>query len=226
MFTTRKRVAILAGLVLLGTTLTLGGAPAAQAAPAGGNLPAGSVVCTERTRSSLGVAFYGSLQAPVTGVTALWTVYASTTEAGPETVLLRLPSREPSTTYLSWPGTFYYRLCVTNTTATAGSLRLTFFAQGSGGVGGFGPATAVLGPAGRYCSVATSVPARLVGTSTVPVGWTAEVENFNADFLRTENYGTSATIDRQLTPGSDEIFQICVANATTSTATISFDLVT
>ncbi|MDW5326172.1 hypothetical protein [Plantactinospora sp. KLBMP9567] len=223
MFTARMRKAAIAGAVLIGVGLALSGATVAQAA-AGGSLPPGSTVCTERIRSTQGVAFYGSLQAPVTGVTALWTVYASATEAGPETTLVRLPSREPSTTYLSWPGTFYYRLCVTNTATAIGLLRFNFFGQGTGAVGGFGPATAVLGPAGSYCGLETSVPARLAGTSTAPVRWTAEVGNFNAEFLRTEQYGTSTGIDRPLTPGDDEIFQVCVANPSNSTATISFDL--
>lgn len=225
MFTARKRTAAIAGAVLLGTTLALSGASAAQAY-SGGSLPPGSVVCTERTRSTQGVAFYGSLQAPVTGVTALWTVYAASTEAGPETTLVRLPSREPTTTYVNWPGTFYYRLCVANTTSATGGLRFAFFPQGAGAVGGFGPVTAVLGPAGRYCASATSVPARLTGSSTAPVRWTAQVENFNADFLRTEDFGTSTTVDRLLSPGDDEIFQVCVANTSTATATISFDLTT
>jgi hypothetical protein len=217
------RKAAIAGAVLLGAGVALSGATAAQAA-VGGSLPPGSTVCTERTRSAQGVAFYGSLQAPVTGVTALWTLYASTAEGGPETTLVRLPSREPSTTYASWPGTFYYRLCVTNSVAVTGALRFSFFPQGAGAVGGFGPATAVLGPAGRYCGLETSVPARLTGTSTEPARWTAEVENFNADFLRTEQFGTSTGIDRLLTPGDDEIFQVCVTNPGSSTATISFDI--
>ncbi|WP_422768624.1 hypothetical protein ACN28C_17555 [Plantactinospora sp. WMMC1484] len=223
MFTARMRRTAIAGAVLVGAGLALSGATAAQAA-VGGSLPAGSTVCTERTRSAQGIAFYGSLQAPVSGVTATWTVHASSTADGPETTLLRLPSREPSTTYLSWPGTYYYRLCVTNSVTVTGTLRFTFFAQGSGGIGGFGPATAVLGPAGSYCGLETSVPARLTGTSTVPVRWSAEVGNFNAEFLRTEQYGTSAGIDRLLTPGADEIFQVCVTNTGATTATISFDL--
>lgn len=224
MFTVRKRMAAIAGAVLAGASV-LSGASAAQAAPPGGTLPPGSVVCTKRVQAPQGVAFYGFFQVPVTGATALWTVYASATGTGPETTLLRLPSREPTTTYVSWPGTFFYRLCVTNTTSAAGGLRFNFFAQGFDSTASAGPVTAVLGPTGRYCFLATSVPARLTGTSTVPVRWTVDVENGNADFLRTEDLGTSATIDRQLTPGADEFHRVCVTNTSASTATISYDLV-
>jgi hypothetical protein len=217
----RKRVAALAAAILTGAGFALSGANPAQAF-VGGSLPSGSTVCTNSVQSDRGVAFYGS----VYPATALWTVYASTTAGGPENALLRLPTKEPSTTYVSWPGVFYYRLCVTNTTATTGGLRFAFFAQsGANAAYGFGVFTAVLGPGGSYCAPDTSVAARLTGTSTVPVHWTADVENFNADFLRTEDYGTSATIDRAVTPGDDEIFTACVTNTSASTATLSFDFV-
>jgi hypothetical protein len=222
-FTARKRVAAIAGAVLLGAVLALNGATPAQAF-IGGTLPPGSVVCTDRTRSNQGVAFYGALQAPVIGPTALWTVYASTTAAGPEIALLRLSTQEPTTTYVSWPGVFYYRLCITNTSSATGGLRFAFFPQGANSAGGFGPYSAVLGSGGRYCAPSTSVAARLTGTSNVPIHWTADVENFNADFLRTEDYGTSTTIDRSLTPGDDEIFKVCASNTSGATATLSFDL--
>jgi hypothetical protein len=167
------------------------------------------------------VAFYGAIST----ANALWTVFASSVAGGPETALLKLPTKEPTTTYVSWPGTFTYRLCVTNTTTTTGGLRFTFFAQGAGATYGIGTYSAVLGPGGRYCAPATSVAARLTGTSTVPVHWTADVQNFNAERLRTEDYGTSATINRPVTPGDDEIFTACVTNTSGSTATLSFAFV-
>jgi hypothetical protein len=71
--------------------------------------------------------------------------------------------------------------------------------------------------------VSWRVAATLTGTSTVPVRWTANVENFNADFLRIEDYGTSATIDRAVAPAEDEIFNACVSNTSAGTATLSFD---
>lgn len=217
---TRKRVAALTVAVLAGVGLAASGAGPAQAF-VGGSLPSGSTVCTGGVRSDGGVAFYGNIST----TTARWTVHASTTAGGPETALLRLHTKEPSTTYVSWPGVFYYRLCVTNTAATTGGLRFAFFAQSANAASGFGPFTASLGPGGRYCAPDTSVAARLAGASTVPVRWTADVENFNADFLRTEDYGTGATIDRPVTPGDDEIFTACVTNTSTGTATLSFDFV-
>jgi hypothetical protein len=216
---TKRRVAVLAVAILVGTGLTGVTAGPAQAF-VGGSLPPGSTVCTDSVRTDQGVAFYGRLSSP----SALWTVFASATADGPQTTLLRLPTQEPSTTYVNWPGTFYYRLCVANTATTTGGLRFAFFARSFANADhGAGVFTAVLGPGGRYCAPSTSVAARLTGTSTVPVRWTAEVENFNADFLRTEDYGTSATIDRAVTPGDDEIFTACVANTSAATATLSFD---
>jgi hypothetical protein len=216
---TKRRVAALAAALLAATGLTLVGSTPAQAS-VGGSLPPDSTVCTDSVRTDRGVAFYGS----VYPAAALWTVFASTTAGGPETALLRLPTQEPSTTYVNWPGTFYYRLCVANTTTTTGGARFAFFARsGVNAQYGVGVFTAVLGPGGRYCAPSTSVAARLTGTSTIPVHWSANVENFNADFLRTEDYGTSATIDRAVTPGDDEICTACVANVSASIATLSFD---
>ncbi len=221
MLITRKRVAALAAAIVLGAGLAVSGANSAQAS-VGGSLPSGSTVCTNGVRSDRGMAFYGSIST----TTALWTVYASTTADGPGAALLRLPTKEPSTTYVNWPGTLYYRLCVTNTTTTTGGLRFAFFAQaGANAEVGFGVFTAVLGTGGRYCAPATSVAARLTGTSTIPVRWTANVENFNADFLRTEDYGTSTGINRAVTPADDEIFTACVTNTSAGTATLSFDFV-
>jgi hypothetical protein len=216
---TKRRVAVLAVAILAGAGLTGVTASPAQAYTVG-SLPPGSSVCTDAVRTDQGVAFYGRISSPA----GLWTVFASTTADGPQTALLRLPTQEPSTTYVTWPGALYYRLCVANTATTTGGLRFAFFARSfANAEHGVGVFTAVLGPGGRYCAPSTSVAARLVGTSTVPVRWTAEVENFNADFLRTEDYGTSATIDRAVAPGDDEIFTACVANTATTTATLSFD---
>jgi hypothetical protein len=215
----RRRAAALAAAILAGAALTLSGAHPAQAS-VGGSLPPGSTVCTNSVKSDRGMAFYGSIST----TTATWTVFAAPADGGPETALLRLPTKEPSTTYVSWPGVFRYRLCVTNTTATTGGLRFAFFAQARADAEhGFGAFTAVLGPGGRYCAPETSVAATLTGTSTVPVRWTANVENFNADFLRIEDYGTSATIDRAVAPAEDEIFNACVSNTSAGTATLSFD---
>ncbi len=224
--TRRRRAAVLLGAVLLGTTAALSLTSAAQAATSA-SLPPGSTVCTQQIRSSQGVAFYGGLVVAATGPTALWTVHASETETGPETTLLRLPSGEPTTTYVSWPGTLFYRLCVTNTTTKVAGLRVSFFPQGAGAVGGIGPATAVLGPSGSYCALETISTARLTGTSTVPVRWMARVDNLDGDRLRIEEFGTSTTVDRLLTPSPsfDENFTVCVVNTSTSTATISLDLV-
>lgn len=223
MFTVRKRMAAIAGAGLIGAVFALSGAAPAQAY-LGGSLPPNSTVCTQQIRSDRGMAFYGGIQAPVVDAVALWTVSVSSTAGGPETTLLRLTTDEPSTTYVSWPGAFYYRMCVTNTNSVTGALRFQFFSQPGNTVSAAaGDYTAVLGAGGSYCAPLTTVAARLVGTSTRPVQWAARVENFNADFLRTEDYGTSAAIDRAVTPGDDEIFRACATNTSGAAATLSFN---
>lgn len=223
MFTARKRVAAIAGTVLLGAVFALSGATASQAVTTS-TFPPGSVICTDRVQSDKGIAFYGFIQVPVSDPTALWTVRAGSTAAGPDTEILRLTSREPTTTYASWPGTFFYRLCVTQTQQVAGGGRFVHFAQsGATAVAGIGPYTATLGAGGYFCGPGASGTARLVGSSTVPVRWTVDVVNGDGDFLRTEDLGTSTSVDRLLTPGADEYFNGCVRNVSSTTATLSID---
>lgn len=224
MLTARRRAGAIGAVIVLGTALALSGATAAQAVTTS-NLPPGSVICTDKIRSDKGIAFYGFVRAPIADSTALWTVRAGTTADGPDAPILRLTSGEPSTTYASWPGTLYYRLCVTQTQPVTAAGRWNHFAQpGANAAGAFGPYTATLGSGGYFCGPSTASPARIVGTSNVPVRWTVDVENGDGDFLRTIDLGTSTALDQLLTPGDNEYFNACVRNTSSTPATLSLDL--
>lgn len=220
MLTARRRAGAIGAVIVLGTALALSGATAAQAVTTS-NLPPGSVICTDKIRSDKGTAFYGFVRS----ASALWTVRAGSTADGADSPILQLTSAEPSTTYASWPGTFYYRLCVTQTQPVTAAGRWNHFAQPSASAAyGIGPYTATLGSGGYFCGPSTSSPARILGTSSVPVRWTVDVENGDGDFLRTVDLGTSTSLDRLLTPGDNEYFNACVRNTSTSPATLSLDL--
>jgi hypothetical protein len=222
MFTHRKRLAAAAGALTLGAVLVLTGAAPANAGD-GSNLPPGSTVCNDLVRSDMGINFYGYAVGQSSSL-PIWTVRTSTTPGGPETEILRLPTEEPISTYLSWLGRLFYRVCVQATEQTAGSVKIRVNAPPAGNPQfGIGPHTATLGVGGRFCGEIAASPVRLVGTSTVPVRWTVPVANFDGQRLRTMDLGTSTTVDRVLTPGEDELFTACAQNTSTSTATLSFD---
>jgi hypothetical protein len=224
-FTIKKRMAAVAGAVLVGAGLVASGAAPVQASAFdGGHVSAGSEVCTIRLQSDRGVAFYGSLN-NVGATQGLWTVYASTTASGSETRLIQLAGKSPSNTYVSWPGTFYYRLCVKNNGTVASFLKISFYRQSGATVNGTAGAYSMILGSGSYnCLGSTSVAAKLTGTSSVAVRWTANVFNFNADGLRTEDYGASTTVNQAVAPGDDEIFTACVQNTSASTATLSYTI--
>jgi hypothetical protein len=222
MFTHRKRLAAAASAVALGAALVLAGASPAQAIT--GSLPPTSAVCTDKTRSDNGVSFYGFVGSSSNSST-IWSVRTSSSAAGPEAEVLRLPSGEPISTVLTWPGTLFYRLCLVQSAAEPLSgFRASVNVTPAGNpVYGIGPHTATLGAGGRFCGEVAAAPARLVGTSTTPVQWTVPVYDGDGLKVRTINLGTSTTVDQVITPGVDEFFTACVAN--TSAAVLSFDFV-
>lgn len=221
MLTARRRAGAIGAVIVLGTALTLSGATAAQAVTTS-NLPPGSVICTDKIRSDKGIAFYGFVRS----ASALWTVRAGSTADGTDSPILQLTSAQPSTTYASWPGTFYYRLCVTQTQPVTAAGRWNHFAQpGANAAGTFGPYTATLGSGGYFCGPSTSSAARIAGTSNLPVRWTVDVENGDGDFLRTVDLGTSTSLDQLLTPGDNEYLNACIRNTSSTPATLSLDLV-
>jgi hypothetical protein len=223
MLTRKKRLVAAAGALTLGSALVLTAAAPANAAD-GGNLTPGSVVCTDLTRSDRGISFYGFALASASSP-PVWSVRTSATAGGPEKEVLRLPSEEPISTNLTWPGTLFYRVCVTPTSVAARSVKVRVNAPPAGNPRfGIGPHTATLGAGGRVCGEVSASPARLVGASTVPVHWTVPVMDGDGARVRTLDLGTSAAIDRVVTVGQDEFFTTCVQNTSTSTATLSFDL--
>jgi hypothetical protein len=223
MLTRKKRLVAAAGTLTLGSVLALAGATPANAA-GGSNLPPGSTICTDQTRSDRGIYLYGFALASSTSP-PIWSVRTSTTAGGPEKEILRLPTEEPTSTNLTWPDTLFYRVCVTATSTTARGVKIRVNPPPAGNPQfGIGPHTATLGAGGRFCGEIAGTQARLVGTSTVPVQWTVPVQDGDGRRVRTLDLGTSTTVDRVLTAGQDEFFSACVENTSTSTATLSFDL--
>lgn len=224
MFTRKKRLAAAAGALTLGSVLVLTGAAPANAGD-GSDLPPGSTVCTDLTRSDRGISFYGFALASSTSP-PIWSVRTSTTAGGPEKEILRLPTEEPFSTNLSWTGTLFYRVCVSPTSVAARSVKISVNAPPTGNNPqfGIGPHTATLGVGGRFCGEFSTAQARLVGTSTAPVRWTVPVMDGDGAPVRTIDLGTSATVDQVVTPGQDESLSACAHNTSTSTATLSFEL--
>jgi hypothetical protein len=225
MFTHRKRLAAAAGALTLGAVLGLTGATPATAGD-GRNISPGSTVCTDLVRSDRGIYIYGYATVATTA-SPIWSVRTSATAGGPETEILRLPTQEPISTNLSWSGTLFYRVCVVQaTTVTARGVKIRVNVPPIGNpVYGVGPHTATLGAGGSFCGEFGVAQARATGTSTVPVRWTAPVQNGDGEHLRTIDLGTSTAVNRVLSLGADEIASVCVQNTATSTATLSFDLV-
>jgi hypothetical protein len=223
-FTHRKRLAAAAGALTLGSAFVLTGAGPANAGD-GSNLTPGSTVCTDLVRSDRGIYLYGYAVVQSTSL-PIWSVRTSTTAGGPETEILRLPTGEPISTYLSWSDRLFYRVCVQATSVTARSVKIRVNPQPSGNPQfGIGPHTATLGAGGSFCGEFAASPVRVVGASTVPVRWTVPVQNGDGERVRTIDLGTSTSVDRALTPGEDEIFSVCAQNTSSATATLSFDLV-
>jgi len=224
MFTNRKRLAAAACALAVGGGLALSGSGPANAL-GGSSLPSGSTICTDLTRSDRGISFYGfalanSASAPI------WSVRTSTTAGGPETEILRLPTQEPISTNLSWPGRLFYRVCLVQNLpvpVTAVKVRVNVPPAGNP-LYGIGPHTATLGAGGKACGEIAITPVRLVGTSTAPVRWTVPVQDGDGQRLRIVDLGTSTTIDQVLPPGeAEEIVEACVTNTSGTTATLSFD---
>lgn len=221
----RRTLAAAAGVLGVATALVLIGAGPAQAITFG-TFPPGSTVCTDRVRSDTGVSFYGYVATPG-NQPVTWSLRAGATATGPDAEVLRRVTVEATTTNYAATGRQFYRLCVIQTASVAAQgVRASLIAFPDGNaLYGTGPHTAVLGPDGSFCGEFLSNAAgRYVGTSDVPVRWQLQVENGDGDHLRTEELGTSATIDRVVVPGVNENFIACVTNTAASTATLSVEI--
>ncbi len=134
---TRKRLpAVVAGALVLGGLLALGGAQAAtarggsaQAATAetgaeaatgasGSNLRPGSTVCTGRIGSDTGVAIRGSVTRNT--ASAMWSVRVASTATGADSEFFRTATGpvtfelKPTNVVPPVSGTVYFRACVTH----------------------------------------------------------------------------------------------------------------
>ena len=172
----------------------------------GGSLPAGSSVCTDRTRSSAQVT---------------WTVTAASTFGGAETQVFRAvaPPR---------PGALFYRTCLTNTTRSAVSFSTvsTSPRAGAGGQSNIGPTTAVLGPEGTAGGERIQSQGHLTASSSVPVTWWIRVFNGDGPILRQIKPLTviATSVDQVVGPGAYASLDVCVINHSSATATMSMQL--
>jgi hypothetical protein len=114
---TRKRLpAVVAGALVLGGLLALGGAQVATA-DSGSNLRPGSTVCTARIASENGVAIRGSVTRNT--ASAMWSVRVASTADGADSEFFRTATGPVTFELKSTdvvppvPGTFYFRGCVT-----------------------------------------------------------------------------------------------------------------
>ncbi len=196
--------------------------------PAGGatgqNLPAGSTVCTDLSRSDVGVWIYGYDR----GTSRTWTVRRSSTMGGPETEVFRATTSEvpTSTIAASAPGTSFYRACLTVNRNSAGyRLRIGGNRGWRDAQVGIGPHTATLGPGGRACGeFVFRGTARIVCSSNVPVrfsiGGQGEDDNSVPDAWRR---APTPAIDQPVTVPLVST-EACVMNVSTTTAMVAFDL--
>jgi hypothetical protein len=222
-----------------GVALAIAGVVAAGPAGAsgGGNVPAGSTLCTDTLRSGNGVWFYGHVYDPRTmGETGSWTVLRSTALGGPETEILRATDDELPTHYLDRGqiGTFYYRACVvvqggTSDSRSGVALRLGPWPQPLVDVQyDIGPSTATLGPGAKYCDdVALGDRARVVGSASVPVQW--YFNGINEDYASVTNAWVgpvTTSIDQVNDSTRKPVVELsaCVTNVSSTPATVSFEL--
>ncbi|MFC6016659.1 hypothetical protein ACFP2T_10650 [Plantactinospora solaniradicis] len=220
-----RLIALIVSAVVGVATLVLGSE--ARAAD-GRDLPPGSSVCTDRVHTTGRVWAYGAaaLAVPVT-----WTVRMSGSIDGPEVELLRTTAWElPSVTVVAaQPGSFFHRACVHNTADRVAIFRLGFGPYPvPGAVQGVGPHSAVLGAGGRACGewIAgwEAASARLVGTSNLPVSFSARVTDGDAALLREDPLGAGTSVDLPLSLNVAEAYEICVTNTSGGAATISWEV--
>jgi len=210
----------------LGVLLALATMDAALAEA--GNLPGGSTVCTDQTRSDKGVALYGTVTPINANVT--WTVLAASSPGGTETQIFRTTGYNLSVTHVPAPaaGTFYYRTCLANTTKTAVTdtgVATAAEVGATNALAGIGPTRATLGPGGLVCAESVPVSGRLVASSTVAVQWRVRAFNGDGAILRQQQplTVTSTSVDRVVGPGPYASLDVCTTNTSSSTATLSFE---
>ncbi len=222
-----------------GVGLAVAGVMAASPADAssGGNVPAGSTLCTDTLRSGNGVWFYGHVYDPATmGETGTWSVFRSAALGGPETEILRATDDELPTHYLDRGqiGTFFYRACVvvhggTSSSRSGVALRLGPWPQPLVDVEyDIGPSTATLGPGARYCDdFVASDTARIAGTASVPVQWS--FNGFDEDYGSVTNAWVgpvTTSIDQVATGTRKPVVEVlgCVTNVSSTPATVAFEM--
>ena len=214
--------------LVFGLGALLAVAAAVPALAEGGNLPSGSKVCTDQTRSDKGVAIYGTVT-PV-NAKATWTVLAASSPGGAETQIFQTVGYDVSVTHVPapGPGTFYYRTCLANTTPAAVTdtgVATAAEVGASNGLAGIGPTRATLGPGGVICAESVPRSGRLVASSTVPVQWRVRAFNGDGTILRQQHplTVTATSVNQVVGPGPYASLDVCVTNTSSAAATLSFE---
>jgi hypothetical protein len=218
-----------ASIVMAGAAVTLVAVLAgpASASSAGGSLPAGSSMCTDRTMSDDGVNVSGTVTTPSAQVT--WTVREADTATGAETEVFRSVGYDVTGRQVASPhaGRLFYRLCLANTTRSSVSFSHAALTPRPGFTDaqqGVGPTTAVLG-GGQVCGELIKGSGRLIASASSPVTWFVRAYNGDGTILRSIQplTVTSASVNQVVGPGAYAFLDVCAINHSTTTATLSME---
>jgi hypothetical protein len=204
-----------AGLVLLGL--------ASMAHADNGVLLAGNSVCSQQVQSTALYFVGGTTTAKVT-----WTAFMSTAATGPAKQLFQavFESGDQFDISPSTPGTYFFHVCITNTSTKTVNYDLWVAGKDGAVAPLVGPNTATLGPQATACAEFTISLANRIGKSTEPVLWYMEEYDGCGNLLGDGNTITTTDINDTVAPGPGAYeSELCVTNTSTSTATVSFQLV-
>ena len=217
---TRSRKSILLAVV----TLSAIGTPAFAAT--GGNLQPGNTACTDWLRTD-GGGVYLRGYAGGSGVYT-WSLRASATPGGAETEILKVTTREVMQQVTRAPGQAFYRSCLTVAGKPA-----TFYRLGvSPGVRAVNPVyaigahTATLAPGGFACGEWSMGTVFFRGSADRDFRWSVRGDDFDYASIG-EIFSVNGSSVDQLIDLPSWVFSIdaCATNASSSTATVSFDFI-
>jgi hypothetical protein len=191
-----------------------------------GSLPIGSSYCTAQVQSKTGATFSGGTgQSPVT---LIWNVTAATTAGGAGTTLFtsKVNTLEPTTVKATPAGTYFYRVCIENSSKMVIGFGLYIDPAGPASatvplVYG-GAAEAVLGPGGYVCQGFSEGPAYQVDQSNVPVEWYVELFDGDGDLLGDAFTTLATSVNDIVSPISGAFYiDACANNTSKETAMLS-----
>ena len=219
----RSRRRVLATAAVIGLALVIGAAGPAAASQGGTYLTTGDRVCTDQSRSEIGVR----ITAWVTNGRGTISVSTAATAGGAETVIWSVTNSTgvDRHVYYASPGV-YFRLCVTITTHTINTWTKQFLEGfGASAVGDIGPNTATLSPGASACGDNGLGPVRLAGTATVTVTWTIDAFDNDYAFVGTVFSIQGSSVDTVFTPPPNlSLLEMCVRNTSQTRIDASWEL--